>query len=492
MYQGHRIGRSVTLAGFTAVGALLCGFSAAQAQYTPPDTQTAQAQTAQAQTAQAQTAQATTPGVGGSGSFPGSFLVPGTNTSLKIGGYAKVDYQYDMGTAQNFNANGQGSATLISAIPLDDNIPGSAVNPQHSIHGDSRITAAESRINVETRTPTGYGELKVFIEADFEGTSGVTPGNTFEFNSDRTAFALRHAYGTLGPLLAGQYFSLFEDIAAAPETLDFDGAIGVAGPLRQPQIRYVYNAGNGLTFAASVENPQTSIISTTVNNVNNEFGTSTFGLLQGEKVPDLVGAIIWAQGPAHLAFRGVLRDLYDHGTGNTTTPVAGLTTPMNASTVGWGLGLSGDLHVLGPDDIIFQINGGDGIGRYVTDSANSPGDSVISADGHTLKAVPQWGGILAYQHWWTDKLRSNVEGSVIKTSYPTELFTTTVAGANPAAPLGALGSLNSRLISSHANLIWSPVPPVDLGVEYIWEERRTVAGQIGHIDRLQASAKFKF
>lgn len=460
-------GRDLAFVSATAIGALLCGLAPAQAQ-----------------------SNQTAPADYGTGSFPGSFLIPGTNTSLKVGGYAKVDYQYDESTAQNFTGNGVGSAADVAIIPLNDNISGSAVNPQASIHGASRITAAESRFNFETRTPTGYGELKTFIEGDFEGVSGVTPGNTFEFNSDRSAFALRFAYGTLGPLLAGQYLSLFEDQAALVETLDFGGAIGVSGPLRQPQFRYVYSVGNGLTFAASLENPQTMVISTTENNVNVENGTSTFGLVQGEKAPDFVGAVIFSQGPGHIALRGVVRDLYDHGPANALN--ASAVTPAQASTIGWGTGISADLHVFGPDDIIFQANGGDGIGRYISNSGVSPGNSVISADGHTLKAVREWGGVLAYQHLWTGNLRSNIEGSIIQASYPTDLFTTAIGGVDPAAPQGALGSLNHRLISTHLNLIWSPVQAVDLGVEQIWEERRTVAGQTGHIMRTQASAKFKF
>jgi hypothetical protein len=461
MNQSHRIGRSVTFGTFTAIGALLCGLSAADAQTTPAP---------------------------GAGAFPGSLLIPGTNTSLKIGGYAKVDYMYDMGTTQNFNANGAGTAALVNIIPLDDNIHGAVTNGAHSIHGDSQLSAAESRFNIETRTPTGYGELKTFIEGDFEGASGVTAGNTFQDNSNRSAFSLRHAYGTLGPLLAGQYFSLFEDTAAFVETLDFGGAIGVSGPLRQPQFRYVYSVGNGFTLAGSIENPQTMIISTQGgSNINNEFGESVAqGLGQGDKIPDFVGAAIFGQGPGHIALRGVVRDLYDHGPAN-----AALNAPVqsNASTIGWGAGISGDLHVFGPDDIIVQVNGGKGIGRYITNSGESPGDSVISADGHTLHAVTEFGGVLAYQHWWVPAvLRSNIEGSIIQASYPNELFT----AAGSAAPGGALGSLNHRLISSHLNLIWSPVPPVDLGVEGIWEERSTVAGQTGHIERAQVSAKFKF
>jgi hypothetical protein len=249
------------------------------------------------------------------------------------------------------------------------------------------MAPAEPRFNIETRTPTGYGELKTFIEGDFEGSSGVTPSNTFEINADRTSFSLRHAYGTLGPLLGGQYFSLFEDPAAFPETLDFGGAIGVSGPLRQPQIRYVHSMPNGFTIAGSLENPQTTIISTTIDNAGAPNGTSTFNLLQGEKTPDFVGALIYSQGPGHIALRGVLRDLYDHG------PAGAATTgepASNASALGWGAGIYGDLHVFGPDDIIFQANGGDGIGRYITNTGDSPGDAVISANGQTLKPVWEW------------------------------------------------------------------------------------------------------
>src|SRR5579871_6312653 len=42
-------------------------------------------------------------GAPGAGSFPGSFLVPGTQTSFKVGGYIKFDYTYDFGQVMNIN-----------------------------------------------------------------------------------------------------------------------------------------------------------------------------------------------------------------------------------------------------------------------------------------------------------------------------------------------------------------------------------------------------
>jgi hypothetical protein len=427
--------------------------------------------------AQAQTAP-------GAGSFPGSILIPGTNTSLKIGGYAKLDVIYDFGVHQDFLANGAGSGTLASAIPLDDNVRGTVPAVGHNIHGVSRLTAAESRFNIETRTPTGYGELKTFLEGDFEGASGVTPGNTFQTNSDRSTFALRLAYGTLGPFLAGQAAPLFRDPVAEVETLDFGGAIGTAGPLRQPEIRYTYAMVHGVSVAVALDNPQSQFFNTVnTSAAGTPFsGQSTFAAGQGDKAPDFVGAVVWNQPWGHLALRGVARELYDHG----PAPVAGQ-APGSASTFGWGAGISGNVRTFGKDGFFFQANGGPGIGRYASDAGVAPGDSVISADGRTLRTVKTWSAFLGYQHWWTDRLRSNVEGSVLQASYPKELFP-----GRAFTPAGTFGILNHQLISSHINLIWSPVSQVDLGVEVIYLQRKTEGGQRGNLERGQFSTKFKF
>ncbi|HYM31705.1 MAG TPA: DcaP family trimeric outer membrane transporter, partial [Candidatus Cybelea sp.] len=330
-----------------------------------------------------------------------------------------------------------------------------------------------------------------------------------QINSDRTAFALRHAYGTLGPLLAGQYFSLFEDLAAAPETLDFGGAIAVAGPLRLPQIRYVYDMGHGLTLAGSAENPQTVMVNAhptdhgAASNVQPVLGSSTFGLGQGDKIPDFVGAVIFSQGPGHIAFRGVLRDLYAHNPTTANITNSALAAPngtgfanQNASTLGWGAGISGDYHVFGKDDILGEINGGYGIGRYITNTGNTQADSIQSSAGNTLTAVPAWAANLGYQHWWTDNLRSTLEGSVIFQNWQNSAFAITGANAATIAAMnsnvGQFGSLTHRELSTHVNLIWSPVPAIDLGYEFIWEQRKIEAGNSGQLVRSQISTKFKF
>jgi hypothetical protein len=64
--------------------------------------------------------------------------------------------------------------------------------------------------------------------------------------------------------------------------------------------------------------------------------------------------------------------------------------------------------------------------------------------------------------------------------------------AHEGNPANAPGNTNRETRSAHVNLIWSPVANSDVGVEYIRADRQTQDGLRGHVNRLQASAKFTF
>lgn len=422
-------------------------------------------------------------------SFPGAMPIPGTDTQLKIGGYAKADIWYDHGTHEDIGGGGGATGTSYAGIPLDNNVPGSTPGTGHNIHGAVRESAAESRFNIETRTPTAYGLLSTVLEGDFEGVSGVNPTNTLQVNSNRTAFALRLAYGTLGPFLAGQTAPLFRDPASEPEVLDFGGALAAIGPLRAPEFRYTYAAGGGLSFAAALANPQTQFFGTaagvpsangTAVAVGGATGTTTFITGEADKAPDLEAAATYAGPWGHASLRGVARYLNvdNAGTGGTS---------VKAKKIGVGGAFTGDFNTgIGKDRLMWEVDGGPGIGRYSTNTGSAPGDLVITPTG-SAKTISILGGLLAYQHYWSTQLRSTVEFSYMRFFYPKELFP-----AAAVVPAGALGSLDAQLESGHANLIYSPVPAVDFGYEFIYAQRKTEAGQRGNIYRSQVSAKFKF
>ncbi len=443
--------------------------------------------------AQAQTAP-------GSGSFPNSFLIPGTNTSLRVGGFVKFDAWYDFSVHGDTGNNGGTTGSLAAGnIPLDDNKPGdSAANlQQHSFHGRAAFSAAESRFNFESRTPTAWGEVKTFLELDLEQPSGVVNTGGVRGNSDSIAPRLRQAYGTFGPWLFGQTFPLFSDGIASPETLDFAGDNALAGPLRIPEIRYTFDAGNGITIAGALDDENIVFINGITAGSGGGFnpcgGTAVATCITtnanqpnvaGYKLPAAVLNGTLSQGWGHVSLRAVLRDLYYHGP-------SGVIAGANASVqrFGWGAGFSGDFHLPTglKDAILWQSNGGRGIGRFINNEGDSPGDFVLDPTG-TPHLIDQWNATLGAIHYWTDQLRTNVDGEV---SY----FVIPHGGAIFAGAEGAgsgFGGLNRELIGAHANLIWSPIPAMDIGAEYIYEFRVVEDGRHGVQHRVQFSTKFRF
>jgi len=134
--------------------------------------------------------------------------------------------------------------------------------------------------------------------------------------------------------------------------------------------------------------------------------------------------------------------------------------------------VSAVIPVVGKDDFRFVGSAGNGIGRY---SNGFFPDGVVQADG-SLHLPRQWLWYAAYRHHWFDGLRSDL----------------VLSGAGESNPAGTPGTTNKAAQSIHANLIWSPVANSDLGVEYIHATRKTEDGQSGHLNRIQASAKYAF
>jgi hypothetical protein len=455
----RKLNAATAMGSLTASVALLAGMSGAHAQGAP-----------------------------GAGSFPGSFLVPGTQTSFKVGGYVKFDYTYDFGPVTNINGGASPFGVVFDSQKVSLIGGGTeTINAQsgHGIHGGSQMTASESRFNIETRTPTQYGELKTFIEGDFTNPNGLSNSGSLRVNSDSYGFRLRQAYGTLGPFMAGQTLSLFRDGAAEAETLDFGGAQAF-GVTRQPQVRYTFDFGNGLTWAVSAETPQTQVF-----NMNPLATKTTFGAGQTDKIPDFVTAATYNAPWGHLKLAGVIRDIYWHNGISTS-----LQHGSSQSDVGGGVGFSGNWNVpIGKDSVAWEAGWGKGAGRYInSDGPPTPDAFVFDQCGvggvctpgrTTMHTISTWLVSANYTHFWTDTLRSNVAGSYWHQD--NGFATSAVSSSN-----GAAASLFKSTYTLHANLIWSPVPQTNFGVEFIRMEGKLENGRTGDITRLQASAQFKF
>ena len=373
------------------------------------------------------------------GATKGSFKLPGSDTSVTLGGYVKLDAVFSnphigAGTNVDLQLNP-------AAIPVG---PGADDHKRNQVDFGAR----ESRLFAKTSTPTPFGDFNTHVEADFYGADAN------EIVSNSHGLRLRHAYGTLGNFLAGQTWTNFMNAAALPDTLDFGGPVGQIFD-RQAQVRWTQSfgassLGTGGQWSVGLENPETNVQIP---------GAATLAAMR-DRVPDITGQALFNTSIGKISVHGVVRQLR--------------VDSAAAVDQKWGgaVSVAGVLPTVGKDDFRFTASAGNAIGRYL--DGFFP-DAVLGADGQ-IRLPRQWGWFAAYRHYWFDRLRSN-------------LVLSTASESNPA---GAPANTNKSTASAHVNLIWSPVANTDLGVEYIFADRKTQDGLKGNLNRLQASAKYAF
>jgi len=460
MKHSSKFNAAMALGSLTAAVALLAGAPAANAQQAPAGMDTSVA---------GQTA------APGGGSFPGSFLVPGTNTSLKVGGFAKLAVIYDT------SSPGSSSPDVVApgGIPLRNTAAG-------QFHNTWRLQAKQSNFAFDVRTPTSYGELDIFILTDFFGQN---VSNTFNGSNTQNA-RLVLAYGSLGPLLGGQALSLWFDGDALGETVDPTTAVGITNGLtnRQPQLRYTFVAGGGLSFAGSMEQPDFEGIDNGGCNINASNASITPCVGGGvvaaggagaaaQRYPDFVAKGRFDQAWGHVALAGLLR--------NQDVVEAGV---PRYSKVGWGVNVTGHLNTFGKDTLRGGGMVGEALGHYLSDMGQVAGletNTLVLSQG--AKAPISYGVNASYTHWWTDQLRSTVMGGYSHINVDTGVITTAAVQ----------NALDKDHIGTTVNLIWSPVPQVDLGIEYDRIVRITTAPNAGvesrgNLNRIEAMTVFKF
>ena len=245
-----------------------------------------------------------TPAAGGS--FPRSFLIPGTDTSLRIGGFATgIVTWWLKGAAvggqlnsQGGNVNqtfydGPGGTGNLASIPLNNTVG-------HSRSSALDFSARNSRVLFDARTPTAWGQAKAYIEFDFafNNTNTVLSSNQGVASSAITRF--RKGYAVLGGLLAGQDTGIMHDPDADAEYVDQGGEATSNGRARVPQVRYTYAGPYGTVFNFGVEQP--------VPRLQGPFGQAD---IDAEQIPNITacsvtgsGGTLTTQTPATLACLG--------------------------------------------------------------------------------------------------------------------------------------------------------------------------------------------
>src|SRR5215469_9480919 len=530
MTRTDRAGALAAIAGLTATVALLTGLPAASAD----ELTDLRANQELLQRRIEQLAQATKqyPGVPGAlgaqptpgtalvgGSFPRSFLIPGTDTSIRLGGFLDLTGLYYLQGANSGNpglpSSNSGQNGNLNAVPIGQQIvPGLGSVPPQTNHsrgnGIFMFSPEQTRINIETRTPTAWGEARTFIEWDFAGPGGAN--NQFaqqtaqQAGGDSRLPRLRFAYGTLGGFLAGQAISNFSDSDADTESIEFGGAMGSTGGQRIPQVRYTLAGPWGSAFSVSAEQPTVAaltpagIVSNDINTTGTVFnvalpnipaicngvpctgaGTPIFGNLARSIAPNLTVASYWAQPWGHVDFAGVLVPLnYNDG------------AFVNRNYVGYGGHVSGDVKPgwfgWEKDDFLFSFVAGEGIGVYSSGGWSLAVPMATNFTVQTQCATPTGacqGGRAAsnvlfdtvfgysanggYQHWWLPNLRSTIAAGIAHQDINSQLI-----GPNQAS------TTNKEQWNTFVNLVWNPVAFVTTGVQYMYGKRIVIANGKGN------------
>ncbi len=376
------------------------------------------------------------------GDLPGSFKLPGTDTSIKVYGHARLDATYDIkGRLSNINTVGWANSLFVQ--PLDHSAAGRR-------HGQTYATARGSRFGFLASTPTGTdaGPLTAKVEADFDGRNDLG-GET------QTSVRLREAYVKLGGLLAGQSWSTFVDLRSIPELVEWNST-GIVPTIRQAMLRYGLPLGERGRVEFAVEN---SIGNSWTRPPNADFDTGY----------DLVARYEQDTAWGHFSLRGVTMQ-YDN---------------ERHDRRGYGLAASARVNLGAHDSIVLLAAGGKGIGRYLYNGLVQ--QAVDTAEG--IRLWKGWGTHLGYTHKWTDALRSTA--AVAYTRFARD---DAANAAQLAAVGGALSDFapNRSLHQVFLNTFWNPYRNVDLGLDYTFGQRETFQDDKGTISRVSTMMRYRF
>lgn len=331
---------------------------------------------------------------------------------------------------------------------------GAEVNLYGFVRGDANyvIEGADNDFN-SVHTSTGAAQDKLLATAkttrlglDFKTkVEGADVGGKVEvdFAGANEALRIRHAYITLNNWLFGQTTSNFLS-SHAPEMIDFGTNVG-GGTARIPQVRYSHKLGPDTLLLVSAE----------------EGNSSGTGLKYS--LPNLTAKVTqgFADGKGVASARALIEN-YKSET-------------VNDDQTGWGVAAGANYQVTDPLKVSADVSYVKGNSNYLYGS--NPAYSIVNGDieqnefvgvqvGATYKILPNLRSTLAYGALFADN----------GTDY---------AKANAT-------SANEKVQQAWINFIYSPVKPVDLGVEYVNGKRETFSGSSFKDNRIGLMAKYNF
>lgn len=368
-------------------------------------------------------------------------------TTIKLGGYIKM-----LASSSHYSEGEVATNSLGRDFYLPQSIP-TGTGPASHV---SDFTAKQSRFWMNLSTDVAGHAVKAYVEADFQ----VAPGTQ---GSQRTTngydLGLRRAYMQVDRWTFGQDWSTFQYTGALPETTDYVGGAEGTVFVRQPLVRYSAPLSKQVTLHISAENAETG----TAN-----IGSATLNENGDDRIPDFAARLVYAGKMGEFSLAGLARQVRVENAG------------VAATTGGYGVSAAGKLFLneAKTGDLRFMATYGHNIGRYV--GLNFSPDAVYDGGANKLRGVNVFAALAALRVPLSPQLRMNLMGSYQTVDYDNVLT------------LANVGTFNKSAWSGAANLFYSPVKAIDLGIEYRHGQRKLVNGADGDADRIEFAAKYSF
>ena len=320
-----------------------------------------------------------------------------------------------------------------------DNDFNSAHTSKEEASDKLRATAKVTRLGLDFNTPVGDNKVGGKVEVDFASLDNAKSEN----------LRIRHAYLTLNNWLFGQTTSSFASVHA-PEMIDYNTNIGGSGAsARVPQVRYSQKLAPATQLFVSAEE-------------GNSKATKDGDL--SYRLPVLTAKV--TQGFAEGKGLASARALVEHYKSEAA----------NDDKTGWGAALGANYQVAEPLKVSADV-------AYMKGNSNHlyGSNSAYSVVGNSIEQNEAVAVQVGATYNFSPKLRSTLAYGALFADDGTDY-------ARAANNAGA----NEKVQQAWINFIYSPVKPLDLGVEYINGRRDTFAGNSYKDNRVGLMAKYSF
>ena len=310
-------------------------------------------------------------------------------------------------------------------------------------------TLKTTRLGLDFKTNVEGADVGGKVEVDFAGTND--------------SVRIRHAYLTYNNWLVGQTTSNFLG-GYSPEMIDFSTNVGT-GTNRLPQVRYSVNATPTTKLIFSAEEGGSKGIS----------GSKAIYSVDANK--DLVTTNVDTSTTKYVA-PVLTAKVVQNFTGGSASARAFVEHYKDETArddkMGYGVAAGVGFNPIEPLQLVADVSYVKGNSNYligsndayeIVDGNIEQNEAVAANIGATYRISPKLRTTLAY-------------GTIIADDG------TKFAKAN--------GGANERLSQAWVNFIYSPVKPIDFGIEYVKGDRKTFSGEKHDDDRVGLMAKYNF